>query len=265
MPCSQNFVCGNTHADINGWPVYYTDCNQINLYAHRVLSNPKFLEVVISSLATNRITYCKVSSGDCGSKGFSLGAQTQAELSTASSLAKAASADTEPISQGILGITAQILGMFGQHHAQAVANEQSTLCRVADSWNSWIQATEYGIQSGMLPLQDALNQLNQVYQDLSNTAQSVAKNTTDAANYYKAALDALVVWNREVVFPSLVPVPIIVALPAPVAGLLTGVASALGLGTQPVNSSGQPVQSSGSKLLVYAIIALVLAKIFKVF
>src|SRR6266436_1653965 len=136
MPCSTNFVCGNTKADINGWPARY-DCDSASLYAHRVLGNSSpFLEVVISSLVTNRITYCKVSAGDCGSKGFSLGAQTQAELQAASGLAKVASTDTEPVSQTILGITAQILGMFGQHHVQAVATEQTTLCKVADSWSS---------------------------------------------------------------------------------------------------------------------------------
>lgn len=256
MPCgSITSICGNSHADI-GWPILYTDCNLLSLYASRTLSSTSpFRGVVLSSLATCRITYCHSRVGDCGGTGYSIGAQTQAELAAASGLATIAARDKEPISGTILSIVSGIVGMFGQAHAQAVANEQSTLCKVADGWNSWAQAIEYGVSSGKMPLQDALNQLNQVYQSLKGTAQSVAKNTGDAANYYMAALDALQVWYAEVVLPSLVPAPI---LPAPVAGLLSGVTSALGISTQP----GTPPKS---KLLLWLIIGLVLAKLFGLF
>lgn len=264
MPCSSNFVCGNTKADINGWPVRFMDCDLINLYAHRVLGNSSpFLEVVKSSLATNRITYCKQTAGDCGGTGFSLGSQTQAELAAAGGLAQAAARDKEPISSTVLNIVGSIVGLFGQAHAQAVANEQTTLCKVADSWNSWAQAIEYGLSSGNIALQDAINQLQQVYQTLSSTAGGVAKNTTDAANYYKAALDALRVWNTEVVFPSLIPSP---SLASTGTGLLAGVASALGLSAQPagVSASGSVSVSTpaGGKLLLWAAIALVAFKLF---
>lgn len=254
MACSPNYApCSDPrgNADINGWPVRYTDCNQLNVYAARVTgNNSKFLQVVIASLSTNRITYCKARAGDCGSPGYAVGGGTTA---AAYGLAKAASADPEPISATATHIVSQILGIFGAAHAQAVANEQATICRVADGWNQWSQSIEADLQSGRINIQDAVSQLRQVYQALSNTLAAAIKTPGDAANYYKAALDALEPFNEEIVFPSLAG-----------SGLLGGAASSLGL-TAPAGSpgsvtiGGQTLNAKG--LLVAGGAALLIAKL----
>lgn len=208
MACSNAyFPPGQDKADIDGFTVRYADMQQLEVYANRVGSSdgriPKTVHfVVLASLATNRITYCRKSQGDCGTPGsVSLGVGGSISRGT-----KAASAfDPEPISRGILAGIGAITGFFtGAHHAQAVLTEQTRLCGVANDWNGFAEAMEVGLSSGKVQLQDAMVQLKLVYSTLVSEAQSIEKPYNAAFHYHKA-LDALKIWNEEIVFPSLPP------------------------------------------------------------
>ncbi len=216
MPCSTNFPFGNKSADINGWPIQFSDLAQLKLYADRVGATgsgipASVLEVVIASLATNRITYCKSTQGDCGGptpQSLGTGASalnyTSQGLKTASSFVTAGSvAGTAfaPVTLGLSLIGIPLLGIF-RHHAQAVAREHQTLCQVADAWNQFAFNMEAQLRTGKTQRQDAEQALSQVHDQLVGALSGIEKPPFNAAMHYHKALDALLVFNKEVVIPK---------------------------------------------------------------
>jgi len=128
--------------------------------------------------------------------------QTSRIGSTIGSVAKA---DPEPISRTILGFVAQVAGFLGAAHAQAVANEQQVICSVAQSYAQFADMVESGLQSGGLDLQDAITAMSNLHSQLVASVSSIAKptNKANAGTGVKLALDALQLWNAEVVYPNL--------------------------------------------------------------
>jgi hypothetical protein len=225
MPCSQNFPFGFKSADIDGFPIQFSDLAQLQVYAERVGASGSGMpasvrEVVIASLATNRIIYCKSKQGDCGSPtqadlGAGAGAlkYTGAGLSTASGLGSvgalggtfaAGTAASTALAGATLGIgllAMPLLSIFA-HHAQAVAAEQGTLCGVAAGWNGFAMAMEQALPAGKIGNQDADTQIGQLHDQLIGMLSGIEKPVNAAAHYHKA-LDALLIFNREIVIPKL--------------------------------------------------------------
>lgn len=60
----------------------------------------------------------------------------------------AATADPEPITKGILAMFSLITGLFGKHHAQAVATEQGTLCDLVPQLQGALDQADQGYKAG---------------------------------------------------------------------------------------------------------------------
>lgn len=130
--------------------------------------------------------------------------------------AAALSAVAGPLAIAVLPLA--ILGGILQHHAQAVARENSTLTSVTCAYNAFADAMEDALCAGKIGLQDALGQLKQAANALRQQLAQIEKPVNAGYGWHKI-LDALELYNKEVVYPALVPGFI---------GGLTGKAGSLG-------------------------------------
>ncbi|SRR6266478_1787247 len=226
--CTQNYYPpGQTKHDIN-FPIKFTDMNLLNTYAERVGGGSgapdqvSLKNLVLGTLATNRLTYCKQKAGDCGTPAkinLGAGAATLKYGGTAVGAAAglgglgalgptfaAGAAGATALGAATLGIGLVALPILAilAHHAQAVAQEQSTLCAVTNSWNAFADAVETQLAQGKIGIQDAMAALPQIYQQLSDALRGITKGF-NAGAYFQRALDALQPWNKEIVFPVYVP------------------------------------------------------------
>jgi len=205
--------------------IKYTDMTLLQTYADRVgaRQGPRSADVnnfILAVLATNRMTYCHSKQDDCGPavqpklgtgaavlKFGGLATGTAAGLGSAGLAPLAAgTAAAGVIGAATLGlglIAVPLLAIFA-HHSAAVANEQNTICAVSTAWNGFADVVEQKIPSGTLAVQDALTALQTYYSQLRNGLQGITHGT-NAGYYFTKALDALQIWNKEVVFPSLNP------------------------------------------------------------
>jgi hypothetical protein len=179
---------------------------------------------VVACLRVNRIIYWKQSPGDCtgGTSGvYSPSATTQVGAGVTGALSKLASADKEPITGAILSVASQVFNIFGQAHAQAVATEQGDLCQAFIDYNSFASQVEAGIAQGALGIQDAIVALNGVVNQVIARVETIEKPVNAAYGVHKA-LSALALFNKEMIYPSLVPVlPTLTATINTVPGLST--------------------------------------------
>ena len=155
--------------------------------------------VIASMIATRRFLYWKNSPGDCGQN---TAIQIGATGVIGAGIGTAASADPEPISKGVLSGIASVLAVFTASHAKAVATEQATLCDVAISYNKNAFALEQLLLNGQYTPQQALAVLQQVVAQLKPYLGDITKQG-NAAWGYNYALQALVLWNQDVVYPEL--------------------------------------------------------------
>lgn len=155
-------------------------------------------------MLTQRVIYYKQQPGDCGANvPVNLGITG----AIGGSIGVAAAADPEPISKGILSGISTIFGVFGAHHAQAVKTEQATLCDVATTYNGYASAIEQAVASGQLTPEDASQALGQIVTSLSGELSQIAKDC-NAACGFKYALQALLLYNTEVIYPALYNAPV---------------------------------------------------------
>lgn len=103
------------------------------------------------------------------------------------------------------GILSGIIGIFTQHHINAVKNENAVLCQVTAAYNKWASETETALVNGSISLEQAqqdaqtfLTQLQGVLAPLFSGGQKNAGYGT-ARNY----LPAMIAYNMEVRFPQL--------------------------------------------------------------
>jgi len=186
-------------------PVYPEE--QVSMFADRVGATgaPWIRPTAIAFLRVNRMIYWKNQPGglygDCG-------ANTASAPSTDQTISRisgqVATSDPEPISKGIITLVAQISGIFGAAHQQAVMTEQQTLCTVTIKYNQFADAMEAALRGGQIALKDASQQLESVHQSLASALSHIEK-PYDAPYGYHKALDALVLFNQEIIYPSLVP------------------------------------------------------------
>lgn len=167
-------------------------------------------------LSANRLIYCKQSPGDCGTptqpqvpgaaRPLAIGAQALSTTAGVAGLVAPTAAITAGLGVATAGVGLLLLPIFAifGHHAQAVAIEQDTLCQVSLAWDGFALAAETFIPSGELPVQDALQQLDQAHQRLVQALAAIEKPCNAACGYHRI-LDALKMWNAEFIFPRLQP------------------------------------------------------------
>jgi hypothetical protein len=160
-----------------------------------------FVTACTASLICRGIIYFKSTPGDCGSPtGLDLedaqltglaGSAVSAGLSTAARIAGAASGIAGIAGAALpgIGIAVQAITQIFANHAAAVANEQTTICKVALIINQVIPFYDSAVRRGLLSPTAAYsgmqNYLQQVIEQLDNIQKSC-----DAACVYIAILQA---------------------------------------------------------------------------
>jgi hypothetical protein len=198
-------------------------------------SNPSMCAVT-AFLIARRLIYYKCSPGDCGAPGFALtntGASITKGIVAGSSAA--ATVDPEPISKAILTGIADVVGVFGQAHANAVATEQTTICGVSVNYNSAVQGLEQAVEQGVMLPSQAASVLDQITAQLDAVLAGLAK-PCNASCIFRIGLRALNQYFDEQVFAALAPsvdIPGITPIlaPPPIASAATpGTTGNTGLG-----------------------------------
>lgn len=180
-----------------------TDDNTISHYAAMAgaTSSNWTMCVVKAFLYARRLIYYKSTPGDCGTSGFNIDTTT---LGIAAGVGGAAKVDPEPISKGVLSGLSAIFGLFGAHHAQAVATEQATICAVSTYFNQALVALENAVKAGNMGPDDASQIISQVADQLDPKLAAIAK-PCNASCGFRIGMRALVSFESEIVFPALVP------------------------------------------------------------
>jgi len=193
-----------------GFPYLEPETPEVQAYAHRVTGGSDAVWIYSTALVfvrTHRFIYWKNQPGDCGSETkISLGnpGTTGAKISaTGASFLSGIGLSSLAGPLVIAAFPLAILGGIFQHHAMAVALEQSTLCKVAVGYNGFADAMEAALKARKIGLQDANAQLLQAEEQLNGALDSIAKEC-NAACGYKKALHALVLFNQEKLYPGLV-------------------------------------------------------------
>lgn len=184
-------------------PIYTEE--QVALYAQRVGATGGSGNWIgcysTACLRLLRLIYWKQSYGDCGQ---TVGVRPNTAQILGGQLKAVAVADPEPISKAVVGILGTIAGLFGAGHAKAVAKEQTVLCSAMQQYNAFADAMEQAIAAKAIALPDAINNLQTVRTQIRSVMSQVAKPTNFGFGM-QLALDALVVFNKEVIYPALVP------------------------------------------------------------
>jgi hypothetical protein len=159
------------------------------------------------------------SGGSTGATALAAGTKGLSALSGAGTLGLVALPSIlGPITFGIGLLALPFIAIF-RHHAQAVQKEQTTLCDVTYAWNQFADAVEAALQQGKISLADARTQAGSLGSEIDSALAGISKtNPCNAGCGVRYAVKALVLYNQEVIYPSLVP------------GLLGGTAGKVGLG-----------------------------------
>lgn len=191
-----------------------TDDSTITQFAARAGARSSDFTMCLTKacLLARRIIYYKVSPGDCGTNAFDLSSNSLASGLRAG-IGSVGVIDPEPITKGILsGITA-VIGLFGAAHAQAVVNEETTICKFASSVNGAMVQLEQAVKMGQLSPDQASSILAQVQGQLDPFLAGIAK-PCNAACGYRIAMHALLAFMTDLGFPALAPANILGALSA---------------------------------------------------
>jgi len=184
------------------------------------ISNPTSYKIACEAmLRAGRLFYQKSSPGDCGSPTAPSGIATGqvvglggAGASTAVGIIGAAGiiggAATLGITSAISIAVACIEDIFA-HHAQAVANEQSTICRVMLYFNSAKQQVDTAVSSGQVSPDAGTAYLKQVIQSAKTGLSSIQK-VCNAACWYIGYLNAFSFYSMTW-YDSITPMGIIFA------------------------------------------------------
>jgi hypothetical protein len=183
--------------------------------------------------------YYQVVPGDCGSTNFDIGSS---QVGVALGISTAARSDPEPISRGILTGINTVFGLFGAAHVAAIQTEEKTLCQIAVAYNATAVALESGVSNGQITPDQASGILGQAVTQLDARLQMIYK-PCNAACGYRMALNAMLAYSSDIVFPALQPsIPVLGALFAPTP--LPGSRGAPG--TIPGNVTGSPSAYQGA-------------------
>lgn len=235
---------------------YYLQCSgmqavyseqQVLLYTTRVGATGGTRNWVqcyaVACLRCLRLIAATATPGDCGSN---TGVAPNVNQIIGGKLQGVVAADPEPISKAVIGIAAKIIGIFGANHAAAVQAERKGLCTAMLQYNQFADAMERAISQGAISVPDAIGQLQQVCSSLRSSLSNIVK-PINAAYGMQLTLDALRVFNSEVLYPALKPQSIIGVL----GGLFGGSSQQNGPGaaaSTPADGSGSIFSTSGGKV-----------------
>jgi hypothetical protein len=159
-----------------------------------------FVALCEACLRARGILYSKQSPGDCGSgsspisgigSGQIVGLSGQAASGVVGGLGAAGAlsgAATFGIGTAVTFAVSAIEGIF-QHHSQAVANEQGTICSVARYFNPLVQQIDAAVRSGEISAAQGVAYMKQVTNQAINGLQSILSGT-NAASYFIGVLKA---------------------------------------------------------------------------
>lgn len=104
-----------------------------------------------------------------------MSATSTAEIIGTQTLAKASQLDPEPISKSILGIAAQVVGLFSAAHQAALAREASTLNNATPTFIQEVQAAMSALSDGAISQSQAIAYLQQAQSDYYATVGGIIK------------------------------------------------------------------------------------------
>lgn len=149
--------------------------------------------------------YYKKTPGDCGTAGTSLPATlkiTPALSVGGSALLKAGALTMNPIIAGAgaaLAVLGDIFGIFGGHHAQAVAQEQSTLCDIVPAVNQALGVIDQALPAGQMTPDQAGQALDNIYSAYQTAVSKIVKDNAsecNAACVYGRALRGIIAQRK---------------------------------------------------------------------
>lgn len=170
-------------------PLYQQMANQFN-----TINDPSLAAMIMVALQNQMMLYNKATCTDCATQGLpptqtvinppvnsgtptpvgivqtnntdaEIGAAVQIGSQAASTIAKATGAlSAIPVIGAVASVISDIVGIFGAHHAQAVAEEQATNCAVAFGFNKWIPQYDAAVANGSMSAAAALSAVTQIIQ-----------------------------------------------------------------------------------------------------
>jgi hypothetical protein len=161
-----------------------------------------FKQLCEACLRARAILYYKENPGDCGTatpvpggglvQGLKLGSLGLSTATKIAGLAGLASTTLGAVTAGIGLVLGPIISIF-THHAQAVANEQATLCQVSSAATPYIQGIDKEFFSGQETAADAIAAMRTLAQQLIQGLASISNASAikcDAACYYQGIMAA---------------------------------------------------------------------------
>jgi hypothetical protein len=162
------------------------------------------------------IIYYHSTPGDCGAPQATSGITTPqiVGLSGAASSGVVGGLGVAGVIGGAatLGITAAITVAVGAleaifaHHAQAVANEQATICQVINYFNPIVARLDAAVRSGVISSDEGITYLSQVAASARNGLAGIMK-TCNASCVYQGTLQAHIFFAKNF-YPAIAPVSI---------------------------------------------------------
>jgi hypothetical protein len=206
VPAYQSCECANL-----GLASYGADPNDAAIKAAVASAAPSgvrladFKTAAEAMVRAGGLCYFKTNPGDCGSpsalpgitSGQIAGLSGSAASGVVGGLGAAGiigGAATLGISAAISVAVAGIEGIFA-HHAQAVANEQSTICSVMNYFNPAKHAVDAAVASGQITPDEGITYFIQVANQAKNGLQGIMK-SCNAACWYVGFVQAFINYAR---------------------------------------------------------------------
>jgi hypothetical protein len=158
--------------------------------------------------------YCPSCSSECGGQPapnlnlFQTGSKLVLSAGAVGTSIALATGAITAATAGIIGAATMGIGtiiglysIFQQHHAQAVAKEQSTLCAAVPAANNYLQVIEHAVASGAATPQQGIQALDSLLSDFKSSVGSILKmdaSHCNAACYLIIALTAIVNYWKSV-------------------------------------------------------------------
>ena len=188
---------------------------------------------------------------DCAASGVSGGAQNLQLAGKAGGLAltgaQAIGIVGAPFSLGISLAISGIVGIFStifNHHAKAVAKEQSVLCTAVPAANNYLDVIDQAVASGAASAQKALQALDSLSSDFRSAVSGIYK-SCNAACVMQMCLDAALATQRAK-YSALAAQQAAAPTPVPVTTITPSVAP----GAASAGPTAAPVVASGSTLTI---------------
>jgi hypothetical protein len=149
-------------------------------------------------LRARAILYYKSSPGDCGTT-----PPAQATPNEAASVGGSLASSALSFIPGVGAIIGAIEGIFAEH-AQAVANEENTLCSVSTNATAAIKQIDAAVAGGQITPAQGIAAMQQVVTTANQGLATIEKTPSDAAAYYVGVMQAQAGF-AQIYYPALAP------------------------------------------------------------